>query len=364
MCYTFEIAQGLNFSKERVCNMLASGRKTEISLLNVVLCLLVVFIHFSSAPVSLLDKHSLQYIIVMVPWRLSAFVVQGFIFLSGLKFFLKGTDSFSYGKFISKRAKTILIPYLIWVMAYYLYFCSIDYFPFDISDYVKYAVTGSIVSPFYFIIAIFQFYLLMPVWIRLFKKFDTRLLLIMSFLLMVISKKYLPVILGDTFKYYDRIFTAYIFYWFLGCAAGLNYNGFKAVLSRLLPACTVFFLVFAVVDIHFSVKSLVYEEYIPFLENLHVLYCISAILFLYGALSTLSKHIQKLPSIVNGIDSASFYIYLSHCFVMNVIDYRMQLRGIYGVKTTYVIRFISVYIITVSLCILYVKLKKKIILRR
>ena len=70
-------------------------RKTEISMLNILLCLMVVFIHVSSAPVSQLNKESFQYITVMVPWRLSAFVVQGFIFLSGLKFFIKGTENFN-----------------------------------------------------------------------------------------------------------------------------------------------------------------------------------------------------------------------------------------------------------------------------
>ena len=64
-------------------------RKNELSSMNIVFCLLVIFIHVSSAPVTGLSKESWQYAVFFVPWRLSAFVVQGFIFLSGLKMFLK-----------------------------------------------------------------------------------------------------------------------------------------------------------------------------------------------------------------------------------------------------------------------------------
>jgi len=96
-------------------------KKTEISYMNIFLCLLVVFIHVSSEPVSKLDKSGLPYIFIMVPWRLSAFVVQGFIFLSSLKIFLKPISHFDYLSFIKNRVKTILFPYIIWVMIYYLY---------------------------------------------------------------------------------------------------------------------------------------------------------------------------------------------------------------------------------------------------
>ena len=50
-------------------------RRTELSCLNLLLCLLVIFIHASSEPVGRLLRDSWQYFVVMVPWRLAAFVV-------------------------------------------------------------------------------------------------------------------------------------------------------------------------------------------------------------------------------------------------------------------------------------------------
>jgi len=217
-----------------------NSKKTEISFLNILFCIIVMFVHISSEPMSKLDKSSIQYIFVLIPWRLSAFIVQGYIFLSSLKLFLKNTDKFNYKEFLKNRVKLIFVPYLMWVMVYYLYFCSIDYFDFKLLDYVRYVLNGSIVSPFYFVIIIFQFYILMPLWTNLFKKYKSSVLVVTSLFIMILSKKYFPVIFGDSFKYYDRILTTYIFYWFWGCAVGLNYNSFKNFVTKNTIICNIF----------------------------------------------------------------------------------------------------------------------------
>ena len=72
-------------------------RNREISFVNVVLCLLVMWIHICSVAVTGLPKENISFFGVYVPWRLSAFVVQGFIFLSALKYFRK-EGAFSLGK--------------------------------------------------------------------------------------------------------------------------------------------------------------------------------------------------------------------------------------------------------------------------
>ena len=324
---------------------------------------MVVFIHVSSIPVSQLQKDSLQYLGVMLPWRLSAFVVQGFIFLSGLKFFMKGTEKFNYLPFLKKRIKTILLPYIIWTAAYYVYYCSIGYFPFDIKVLCGYILNGSIVSPFYFIIAIFQFYLLMPLWICIFKAVDKRIVLVLSFVIMVLAKKYLPLVFPN-FAYHDRIFTTYIFYWILGCYAGLDYGKFKNFAIKYIPVESVVFVVLALTDgiLSYNVfaKGFVFNQ----LENLHLLYCISAIMFLFGLFSILCKNGFNMNKILKNIDSSSFYIYLSHCFVMNIVNRKMTQIGMTSIGKMYIVRILSVYIITSVLCILYLNIKKKFIKRR
>ena len=85
-------------------------KRREIDFANVFLCLLVMLIHILSKAVSALDRTSLQFAAVYIPSRLSSFVVQGFIFLSAVKYFMRYKDGgFDYVGFIKARLKTCLL---------------------------------------------------------------------------------------------------------------------------------------------------------------------------------------------------------------------------------------------------------------
>lgn len=73
---------------------------------------------------------------------------------------------------------------------------------------------------------------------------------------------------------------------------------------------------------------------------------------------------MELDSFFKNIDASSFYIYLSHCFVMNIINHIIELCGIYSIGKAYLIHFVTVYVITITLCVCYIKLKKRILSRR
>lgn len=141
-------------------------KKQELSFLNVLFCLLVIFIHVAAEPASRLDRMSAEYAIVLIPWRLSAFVVQGFIFLSGLKMFLheSGKGYFSY---IGARLKSVALPYFVCVLCYYAYFqYKGGYFEPNLRELAAYILNGTLVSHLYFVVVIMQFYLLKPLWKR------------------------------------------------------------------------------------------------------------------------------------------------------------------------------------------------------
>ena len=57
-------------------------KKQEIDLMNVFLCLLVIFIHIASEAVSSLRNDSWQFFLVYIPHKLSSLAVYGFIFIS------------------------------------------------------------------------------------------------------------------------------------------------------------------------------------------------------------------------------------------------------------------------------------------
>src|SRR5574344_1595847 len=123
-------------------------RIAEISIVNVVLCLLVVFIHVSSVPVTALDRASWQAAAVFVPWKLASFVVQGFLFLGGMRMYLSGGDRRDYRHYYRSRFQTIYLPYVLWNAVYFLYFVQTDYIEGGALRFLRYLVEGTLVAPF------------------------------------------------------------------------------------------------------------------------------------------------------------------------------------------------------------------------
>ena len=215
-------------------------RKKELSLLNLLFCILVVLIHCLSQPVSVLDRSSWQYALVLCVQRLAFVSVPGFFFLSGLKLTLFADRHRSLVKYWLGRVRTILLPYILAVAIYYLYFWTHHYFPFSLADFWGYLVRGDLSSHFYFVVTLVQFMVLTPVFLWLARRFDPVVLLPFALGLTWLSSLYLQAILtsavpGVTFPYGDRVFVSYLIYYLAGCCAGQSYSKFLALDGGRFP---------------------------------------------------------------------------------------------------------------------------------
>lgn len=339
---------------------ISGGRRLELSLFNVLLCLLVIFIHVTANPISALQKTSRQWAAVFFPWRLSAFVVQGFIFLSGLKLFLNHKGGLDYKKFYAARFIKIVLPYLLWNVVYYVYFVRNGYFPFSAAALLRYIGTGTLVSPFYFIIAMIQFYALAPLWQGMVKKIHPVFALVFAAVLTFFLGQNLPGIIalvrpGYEFPYNDRVFTTYLLYWVAGCYAGLHYEKVGRILKENRAFITAVFIVFTALEAVCSYVSLSGLKYLPWLEHIHYCYCISAILFLLMVFTAIAEKKERIWGLLSGIDRASYAIFLSHCLVINMVNDFMLNAGVKSISAAYIIRVISVYSVTIAACILWSK---------
>ena len=334
-------------------------RLYELSMMNILFCLMVIFIHVTSEPVGALDKSSWQYLTVMIPWSRVAFVVQGFIFLSGFKFSLKSPDNFNYAKFYLKRLRDIVLPYVLWVTVYYIYFVNHDYFAFSAVELTKYILIGDLVSHFYFIIIIVQFYLLAPLWHFIFKKLNVKYIIGVSLIISIAMGMYLPEILSklnvcEGFAYNDRVFTTYVIYWVMGCAAGRNIEKFKKFLSDNKIVLISSFALFFVFDFVIQYKNIL----MSLSTSVHLMYCVFAILFVYYIFSR-SNTAQRSSErrFIKDFDRSTFLIYLCHCLFIFIVNDNMYQKGITAIGTRYFIRIIFVYTVSVSLGILWYKIK-------
>ena len=296
--------------------MIAVEKRREIDFANVVLCLLVMLIHILSKEVSALDRTSVQFAAVFIPSRLASFVVQGFIFLSAVKYFMRYRDGgLKYGKFLRTRFKTIVVPYVIWNIIYYFSLMPFGYFIFNPPALLKYILVGDMISHFYFVVIIVQFYVLMPLWVWLVKKISGKILIPLSLAIMVVFSRYFaPQIL-----YEDRIFIKYIFYWICGCFAGKYYNEFLRHLRNCRHWIYAFFIFIAASDgfLTWADKSGIIA--VPYLEDIHIIYCTAAILFVF------TVSLWKIEQIVDNrffsmINRQSYNIYLSHCLFLYFAD--------------------------------------------
>lgn len=340
-------------------------RRNEISVLNVLLCLMVIFIHIISYAVSAFGADTLKYNLVMFPWRASSIAVQGFILLSGVKFFLTGKDRVPYGKYLVSRLKAIIIPYVIAFVVYYVFYYAVYDYPLDLKFILNHLFLGSLVCHLYFIPLILQFDLLAPLWKKLVNKVSGVLVVPFCFLLWRILGTYLPNIINITFPEYnfiynDRIFTNYLFYWIIGCYIGKNYDGFLKIIKENFSFCIVAFAISFVFFGYYSYLSFNGLTYIPFMNQVHDFYVICALVLLYGLAIKYGSHLIRRIKLLSLVDRASYSIYLWHMLVLFGVNYVIEKLGIMSQGVALIIRIALVYPVTIALCILIYKIKSRL----
>jgi len=347
-------------------------RLFELTLMNVFFCMLVIFAHISSKAIEAYGANStvsLQYLFAFMSQRYTRFVVPGFIFMGGLKLFLHKKEKFSLGKFYVKRLRSIVLPYLAWVIIYYLYIIAKNNVPFNAVELAKYFAVGNIAAHLYFVVVIVQFYLLAPLWIKMTEKASVAIMLVFSLMITIIISQELPNIIyyifadGFYFEKTDRVFLTYLIYWVGGCYAGLNYGKFKEMLVKNRWLITAFFGISTFANTYFSYLQFGKGTWLSFLELTHMLFCMSAVLFFF-MLSTwiADKKIKSgrglVTRAIKRIDGVTYGIYLSHIFVIYVAD-DLILRNVNlsSLSATYALRTVTVYAVILGGAVIWLKIK-------
>lgn len=351
--------------------MSKSERRAELSAMNVLLCLLVIFIHVASKAISSADRASWQFALLLPGWRFCAFAVQGFVFLAGVKLALSLDKPFSYPRYLARRCLRVLLPYIAAIAAYYVYFILRGYYEFDLSYFLHELLTGGLSGHFYFVILIFQFYLTAPLWRALAKRLDSaeRIIgvLIAALFISLLYGQYLIDFLyifnkSYVFPYCDRIFTTYLFYWTAGLAVGRHYERVKSAAADNLRQLMVLFVFAAAGNgllswIHFSGRESVY-----FLETAHRFYIITAIMFVFAAAVRYGEKIAALKPL-RLLDHASYQIYLWHPLALHLSEQLLEGRGI-SIGAEFIVRMLFGYVLTIAVCAPAVWAVEKLKLRR
>ena len=314
-----------------------------ITLMNVFLCFCVVMIHLTSSPLGELERGSLQYIFIFVINKLLCFSVPSFIFLSGFKLYSKyGNEKINLKEFFQKRVKKIIIPYIISVFIYFIYFYSKRWV--SIRDLPEYIFLGTLAAHFYYIVIAVQLYVLFPLLKSIFNK-SIPLTTALALACTVFFQQFLY------FEYSDRFAGSYIFYFVLG----MLFAKHKLCERKYFVTGLLGFLITAIP--HLSLSYMAREGVIiyRYAEIANIIYVTFSIISIYGACIRLSEKYNYINRCAKMLGSISYNVYLYHILVIFMLEYDVFSRFSLSVKAEFASSFIVIY----SLIFIYGFLNRK-----
>ncbi|GIP27239.1 membrane protein [Paenibacillus sp. J23TS9] len=225
------------------------ARIREIELLRG-LAFLAVALQHAIAHFSVVEGVKLEDGVIMTLLLMAAkFAVPVFIFITGLVLFYNYDGQINYFSFVRKRFMDILVPYILWSAIYFL--VSPAWNVHQLSKWVNMLFTGKNSYHLWYIVMIFQFYLLFPLFRYFMRKctqwfpykwravaltcagFLCLLLLENLFRISdVMTRVNLPFLTPFLTKYADRNFLYFMIYFILGAAAGMHPDRWKLWLEK------------------------------------------------------------------------------------------------------------------------------------
>ena len=318
------------------------ARRPELNDMNALACLAVILIHVLSLGITSLTPGTWQSVIIYLPWRLAAFVVPMFLYTGGVKMAMQVWDKplgmGDYLRYCLRRLKKIYLPYVLWVIIYYLAFLTIHYVRGDVREFFSYLLIGNLSSPFYYIVIVMQFYFLMPLWRWMARALSPFVGLGLS-LLTVLFMQQLPALLP--FPYYDRIFPTYLLFWVAGLYVGRYYDRAVGLLKGkwniILSAAA------ALLCAGLACWQYAAEQWVFNLDPIKLCADLMSIFFLHS----LCLEFGRVPSLLrrglNALAGCSFFVYLSHCLFLTLVTAFLQNRGVGGTFPLLLARFAVCY---------------------
>ncbi len=317
----------------------------EISLMNVLMCFSVVTIHLTSNSVTSLRHDSFWYFMMFIINKFLTFAVPAFVFLSGFKLYNKYNDNkIDLKNFYIGRVKKIVIPYLIAFVVYFLFYIFENLIEWN--EFFPSLLLGTLVAHFYYIIIAIQLYLLFPLLHKLLGKLG-KIILALSFVSTIIFNQFV------LFEYSDRFFGTYFFYFILGMFVA-KYCTKKEI--RPFWAYAIGFVPIAIIHIFLCYKMSLGDYWYRYSGIGQVMYVSLACIVIYNlCLKNRSKRLEKWVDFLN---PHTFYIFLYHILVMNILQFVVYPHFNLSIKYQFILSLVIVYSAIFAYCWIRNQVKK------
>ncbi|MCY8234654.1 acyltransferase family protein [Priestia endophytica] len=284
----------------------------EITIIRALACLSIVMLHSTTFTVN----YAQEGILVTTLATILCFGTPTFVFISGLILAYSYPNNLPKG-FYWKRIKLILFPFIFMAIFYAVF--SGRAVPEQIPSLIWNNLTGGYHG--WFVLVIFQFYVLHHLFTKFFSKLPAALVLSVS---LIINVAYLsifnfiqPTSHTPFTSYlwsggYYIPFVAWLFYFSLSYYCGKNFMTFVESLKRF-KALIFFFLI---VSLGVLIYNNVNEYFAVGSKRIDIIFfTVMMILFLL----LVCQSFKKTPKILTIVSQYSFGIYLAHWFYLTII---------------------------------------------
>ena len=264
----------------------------------------------------------------------SRFSVPIFFFISafGLFYRMNLAEPFEYGKFLRRRFKAVLIPYLIWSTLYLVHdnwFYGYQLFP-DYDYAAEIYFFGLAKYHLYFLVILIWFYLLMPLWIALIRRMTPAkmiLLLVVQILFDYWSSYCAGASENLFFKWrLNWLVLHYVFVFVLGGFLGIYSEKFFAWCSEHKKNISAMFLItltallgwfYYLINVKgYSALSAVNTAHQ--LSPLGIFYTIGASIFFFMLFENV-KIPLPIKNFLSVLGKNSYFVYLAHPFAIHYL---------------------------------------------
>lgn len=300
----------------------------------------------------------------------SRFSVPIFFFISafGLFYRMNLAEPFEYGKFLRRRFKAVLVPYLIWSTLYLVHdnwFYGWQLFPdFDYAAEIYFF--GLAKYHLYFLVILIWFYLLMPLWIFLVKRMTpTRLILLLA---AQIAFDWLSSYCAGTSENLfikwrlNWLVLHYVFVFVLGGVLGIQSEKFFAWCAAHKKIVGATFLVTLTTLLGCYYFLIVIKNFTPLeaVNTAHqlsppgIFYTIAASIFFF-TLFQFGKLPAPLRNLLSLLGKNSYFVYLAHPFAIHYLSLGLGKLGLIMTAPNALIFYVATVALTLAVKILFQK---------
>lgn len=322
----------------------------ELDYMRFIACFAVMIVHITATGVEGYIHGSFPHIITLIINRSFKFTTPIFIFLSGVtSFYSYRYKEFKYLKFLKKRLINVLSAYIVWCMIYYAAYIKMGYYIPNMGFLLNSILLGDMSYHLYFVIIITQMYIVGPVFYKLLKHTDKKILvLVASAIVTALCAEYIR------FDYSDRLFLKYIFFYMLGIYLTLEHDKFISFLNKNKLVIILAYIVTGLIYTAVSYLNMTIYIYVWFIFSL------ASIFFVYVVGLSMRDTFKKYYGFIKLFGQSSYYIYLMHPLILTFMIRYTDLNGILSITKRMVIYTSVVMPVTVACCLMYVSFKNNI----